>query len=79
MTDDLFRLLLDCMMQADRHPWTDADDAALTKHLDAESKARGYESWVVAYHDYVPVLPAVRHPAQDDILALARAVGVTND
>ena len=50
--DALFRLLLDCYMQADPHPWNDEDDGQLTHYLDEDARARGYESWVEAYHQY---------------------------
>jgi hypothetical protein len=56
MQDELFRLLLDCTMQADPHPWSEEDDIALKSHLDAESERRGFDSgpgcWVVAYHSF---------------------------
>jgi hypothetical protein len=52
--DDLFRLLLDCLMQADPHPWSDNDDSDLRWHLDTESQRRGFGvgpgCWFDAYH-----------------------------
>lgn len=66
MDDQTFRAFLDLMMCAD--PWPvrtsgdpipmDMADAAsqslLVAFADSESRARGYDGWIVAYHEFTP-------------------------
>ena len=52
MNDRLFRALLDAYMCADPTPWPSDVDDILTDELQEESRVRGYNSWVDAYHNF---------------------------
>lgn len=54
MNDRLFRALLSAYMCADPHPWSDEIDADLTAELQAESRRRGFDGWVDAFHTFKP-------------------------
>lgn len=57
-SDDAYRLLLDMAMSADPPPWGADADERLKRLLDREARARGYESWVVAYHEFAQTIPS---------------------
>jgi hypothetical protein len=46
-----FGTLLSWYMVSDPWPLSDDEDDTIHHMLEAESKARGYDSWVHAYHD----------------------------
>jgi len=52
MGDKLFRALLNWYMCSDPWPTTAGEHRTITAFLDAEAKRRGYENWVVAYHEF---------------------------
>lgn len=55
MGDATFRAFLDLLMVSD--PWPLQDEASkelLDNFADAESRARGYDWWFVAYHEFKP-------------------------
>lgn len=53
MNDEAFRALLDIFMCAD--PWpSHAPQQPLEDFLNKEAKAHGYETWIDAYHGFVP-------------------------
>lgn len=56
MTDRLFRALLTAYMCADSvpPPWPRDVDDDITAELNEEAVRRGYESWVDAYHYFIP-------------------------
>lgn len=53
MTDQQFRDFLDLMMVSDPWPLSEDADESLTDLADAESRKRGYDAWIVAYHEYM--------------------------
>ena len=52
MEDALFALLLEWLMVSD--PWVLSEDKhdAIKFVLNTEAENRGYENWVVAYHEW---------------------------
>lgn len=55
ISDEAFRVLLDLFMVSD--PWPLEDDTSkgiLFGFLCAEASKRGYDDWVVAYHEFDP-------------------------
>lgn len=52
MDDEQFRMLLDLWMVSDPWPLSDDANVTLTRMLDAESERRGYDNYVVAYHEF---------------------------
>jgi len=54
-TDHAFRLLLDALMVNDPAPQGQmGDDLVLLSLVERESERRGFDNWVVAYHDFKP-------------------------
>ena len=51
ISDAMFRDLLDWFMVSDPWPLDQAAHTRLHLALDEASKLRGYENWVVAYHE----------------------------
>lgn len=51
LRDEDFGALLVAYLVADPHPWDSGVDEVFRDLLDAESRRRGYDSWVEAYHD----------------------------
>lgn len=54
MTGDRFRMLLDLCMVSDPWPLDALADAILKDWLDAESRERGFDNWVEAFHRFKP-------------------------
>lgn len=52
LNDREFLALMNLMMVSDPFPTTHEDQSILKRLLLKESKARGYESWTVAYHEF---------------------------
>ncbi len=54
MNHQFFRDLLDLFMVSD--PWPDTPESHLRIEdvLDDEARERGYENWVVAFHEFHP-------------------------
>lgn len=52
MPDLLFRALLTLHMCDDPSVLTKEEGRAFTKALDEEARRRGYDGWVVAYHEF---------------------------
>ena len=52
--DKEFRALLDMTMASDPNPAGEEADKLINVLLDRESRARGYDSWYVAYHEFKP-------------------------
>jgi hypothetical protein len=56
MNDQEFRAILDWFMCSD--PWPvppgDENHEIVTNWLNNEAQVRGYDSWVVAYHEFKP-------------------------
>jgi len=53
MDDATFRALLDLLMVSDPWPLQDSESQKLLDDFaDSESRARGYDGWVVAYHKF---------------------------
>lgn len=52
LTDLQFRTMLDWFMVSD--PWSLSEKAhdVMYAFLDSESKARGFEGWVIAFHEF---------------------------
>lgn len=51
MEDKLFRALLNWFMYSDPWPTTVGEHRTITAFLNSEAIRRGYENWVVAYHE----------------------------
>ena len=49
---DSFKAMLEWFMVSDPWPLTEEQHELIRWVLDAESQKRGYENWVVAYHEY---------------------------
>lgn len=52
MKDTEFRALLTLFMASDPTPLSEEEDKEVGNMLDRESNKRGYDSWVVAYHEF---------------------------
>lgn len=52
MSDTQFRDFLDLMMVSDPWPLSPEADESLKDLADSESRNRGYDSWIVAYHEF---------------------------
>lgn len=50
MTDNELRVLLELKMVSDPWPLSDKDMVVFNRLLNIESKMRGYNGWVDAYH-----------------------------
>ena len=53
MNDNQYRVFLDLMMVSDPWPLEKADGEILTRLADNEANRRGYENWIVAYHEHL--------------------------
>ncbi len=53
MTNHEFLALLHLLMCSDPTPVSEADDNTLTTWADAEARRRGFDGWVVAFHELV--------------------------
>lgn len=49
--DDIFHLLLRLHMASDPTPLDPAEDAAIEMFLNQEARARGFDNWIVAFHE----------------------------
>lgn len=57
MTDEQYRAFLDLMMCADPWPCPRGEgQSTLSELADQEAKVRGYENWIIAYHEHPRVL-----------------------
>lgn len=54
MSDKVFRAFLNLMMCSDPWPAGEEDHGCLITIADHESRLRGFDSWIAAYHDFVP-------------------------
>lgn len=52
LADAEFRSLLDAVMCLDPTPLSEVGDAVLTNLLGRESRARGFDTWTAAYHEF---------------------------
>lgn len=57
MNDQEFRVLLDLCMVSDPWPLGEDERETFDRMLKRESERRGFDSWVVAYHEYDPTPP----------------------
>ena len=57
MTNMQFRAFLDLMMVSDPWPLDPQANKTLEEFADAESKKRGYEEWITAYHEFDGAIP----------------------
>lgn len=59
MNDTQYRAFLDLMMCSDPWPVVDRDGSDSNAILEGlaldEARARGFDSWIVAYHEFKPV------------------------
>lgn len=53
-TDTQFRALLELAMVSDPWPLPGEHESAVKMYLLKESKRRGYDGWIEAYHDLSP-------------------------
>ncbi|MHB8867467.1 MAG: hypothetical protein ACYC6T_08170 [Thermoleophilia bacterium] len=51
LTDTELRAMLNWYMCSDPWPASEEDHEIMTALVDGESRARGYENWVVAFHE----------------------------
>ena len=51
MTNTEFRALLNLMMVSDPWPLSKEENDILEHMLDTEARVRGYDGWIVAYHE----------------------------
>lgn len=51
LTDTQFRAMMDLMMVSDPWPLGEPEHAQIENLLIVESERRGYDSWIVAYHE----------------------------
>lgn len=54
MKESELRVLLDLYMVSDPWPLKEHADGVLEDLLNRESGERGFSSWVVAYHEFMP-------------------------
>ena len=59
MTDKFFRLFLDLLMASDPWPLEKAAQIELDGEADRESVRRGFDNWIVAFHEFSPCPPEV--------------------
>lgn len=52
LTDSQFRHLLDLLMASDPWPLSGEANEELVELADAEAAARGFENWIVAFHEH---------------------------
>lgn len=52
LKDEEYRALLDLTMASDPTPLTKEAEGHLKSLLDREARARGHQSWEVAYHEF---------------------------
>ena len=52
LTDEQFRSFLNLMMCSDPWPCTEDDHNYLLGLAAEESKIRGFDDWIVAYHEF---------------------------
>ena len=52
MRDTQFRDFMDLLMCSDPWPVLDGTQDSLIELADEESKKRGYENWIVAFHEF---------------------------
>lgn len=52
LADHTFRLLMDFLMNADPWPISEECNQELVGLAVSESKARGFDSWTVAFHEF---------------------------
>ena len=57
MDDRIFEVLLNWFMVSDPWPLTEKEHDMIEAFLDEESKKRGEDNWVCAYHRWSPVDP----------------------
>ena len=53
MTDEEFRSFLNLMMCSDPWPTDDEDSIILIKFVEDQSRIRGYENWIEAFHNHL--------------------------
>jgi hypothetical protein len=50
--DEPFRALMNLVMASDPSPVEADEDGEITKLLDGEARKRGYDNWIVAFHEF---------------------------
>ena len=52
MTDLEFRIAMDWMMVSDPWPLSEREHTVMWDMLNGEAEKRGYDNWIVAYHEF---------------------------